>query len=66
MTKHATGTFEVKMTPRAAEENVGDPTVGRMSLDKTFSGDIEGTSKGQMLAVRSEVEAQPVMSRWNA
>ena len=56
VTKHATGTFEVKMAPQPAEEKVGDPTVGRMSLDKTFCGDIEGTSKGQMLAVRSEVE----------
>ncbi len=54
MTKHAKGTFEVKMTPQS-DEGVGDPTVGRMSLAKTFSGDIVGTSTGQMLAVRSDV-----------
>ena len=52
---HASGTFEVKMTPQAPDEN-GEPTVGRMSLDKQFHGDLEGTSKGQMLAVRSDVE----------
>jgi hypothetical protein len=27
-----------------------------MALDKQFHGDLEGTSKGQMLAVRSDVE----------
>jgi hypothetical protein len=47
---HATGTFEVKMKPQT-DENVGDPTVGRMSIDKQFHGDLEATSKGQMLAV---------------
>ncbi|HLF83174.1 MAG TPA: DUF3224 domain-containing protein [Blastocatellia bacterium] len=55
MTKHASGTFEVKMSPQAPEDNVGDPTVGRMSLDKQFNGDIEAASKGQMLAVSSDV-----------
>src|ERR1700693_2730983 len=51
----ATGTFEVKIKPQT-DENVGDPTVGRMSLDKQFHGDLEATSKGQMLAVQSEVK----------
>lgn len=56
MTKHASGTFEVKMTPQAPEDNVGDPTVGRMSLDKQFHGDLEATSKGQMLAAGTDVK----------
>ena len=55
MTRHASGTFEVNMNPQSPEEDVGDPTVGRMALDKQFHGDIEGTSKGQMLAVSSDV-----------
>jgi len=53
---HASGTFEVKVVPQAAEEKVGDPTVGRMSIDKQFHGDLEGTSKGQMLAAMTEVQ----------
>jgi hypothetical protein len=53
-TKLAKGTFEVKITPQPAEENVGDPTIGRLSMDKTFSGDIVGTSKGQMLGISTE------------
>jgi hypothetical protein len=56
VTQHASGTFEVKMSPQAPEANVGDPTVGRLGLDKQFHGDLEAVSKGQMLAVRTEVE----------
>lgn len=43
---HATGTFEVKVTP----EQSSDPAFGRMSLDKQFHGALQGTSKGEMLA----------------
>jgi hypothetical protein len=52
----AKGTFDVKVTPLAAEDNIGDPTIGRLSLDKTWSGDLSGTSKGQMLGSQSETE----------
>ena len=54
MTKHAKGTFEVKLTPQAAEG--GDASVGRMTIDKQFHGDLDGTSKGQMLAVGTAVK----------
>jgi hypothetical protein len=49
MTKHASGEFEVKMSPQK-DEGIGDPTVGRMSIVKTYHGDLEGTGLGQMLA----------------
>ena len=49
MTSTASGTFEVKMNPQV-DDQVGDPTVGRMALDKQYHGDLEATSKGQMLA----------------
>ena len=55
MANHASGSFEVKMSPQA-DDNAGDPTVGRMSLDKQFQGDLEGRSKGQMLAVSTGVQ----------
>ena len=48
----ATGTFEVKIKPQTDE----DPSVGRMTLDKQFHGDLEASSKGQMLAVQGEVK----------
>jgi hypothetical protein len=52
----ANGTFEVKMAPQPAEEAVGDPSIGRMGLDKQYRGDLEASSKGQMLAMRTGVE----------
>lgn len=56
MTSHASGTFDVKMTPQTAADKVEDKAVGRYSLDKTFHGDLVGTSKGEMLAVGTAVE----------
>lgn len=53
-TMKATGTFEVKSTPVAAEDKVGDPLIGRLALDKQFSGALTGTSKGQMLGFQGE------------
>jgi len=48
VTLRATGTFEVKLTPQP-----DDSPVGRMIIDKKFHGDLEATSKGQMLAYTS-------------
>ena len=56
MPQVAKGTFEVKVMPVPAEKNIGDPLIGRYSLDKTFAGDIVGTSKGQMLASGNETD----------
>ena len=42
------------MNPQV-DDKVGDPTVGRMSLDKQFHGDLEAISKGQMLATMTDV-----------
>ena len=47
---HATGTFEVKMTPQPSDDKGGDATMARMSGEKQFHGDLEGTSKVQMLS----------------
>jgi len=55
MTMHASGTFEVKMTPQPAQDGIGDPGIGRMALDKQFHGDLDATSKGQMLAAGTDV-----------
>lgn len=53
MTKHASGEFDVTMNLQVDEK--GEPTIGRMSLDKQFRGDLEAVSKGQMLAVMTDV-----------
>ena len=50
MTEHvANGTFDVALTPVEA----ADAPVGSMMIAKTFHGDIEGISTGQMLAIRT-------------
>src|SRR5438046_1462006 len=46
MTTHASGTFEVKLTPQ--DDKSEDATLGRMTIDKQFHGDLQATSKGQM------------------
>jgi hypothetical protein len=50
--RQAKGAFDVKMAPQA--DNIAD--VGRMTLDKTFHGDLEATSIGQMVAVRTPTD----------
>ena len=53
MTAIAKGPFDVRLTPQGTG---ADPTaVGRMSLDKTFHGDLDASSAGEMLAVRTAV-----------
>lgn len=56
MTTHASGTFAVKMTPHPAAAEAGQAAVEKFSLDKQFHGDLEGTSKGEMLAVSTAVQ----------
>jgi hypothetical protein len=41
------------MSPQAPDD--GDGGVGRMLIDKRFEGDLEGASKGQMLAAGTSV-----------
>jgi len=52
MTNHATGTFEVKLVPQKPDnEESGKANISRMSGDKQFHGDLEGTSHVEMLSV---------------
>lgn len=56
MPTQATGTFEVKLLPLSSDDVPEDAHLGRMSIDKQFSGDLEGTSKGQMLTAMTSVK----------
>lgn len=56
MTVHASGTFEVKLTPQPADDYADGAALGRLSIDKQFRGDLEGTSRGQMLTGMSSVK----------
>lgn len=56
VTKHATGPFEVKLNPLATYENSEGSSLGRMSIDKHFHGDLEASSKGEMLSAMTDVK----------
>jgi Protein of unknown function (DUF3224) len=50
----ATGTFDVKLAPQT--DTAADPSLGRLSIDKVFHGDLDGTSRGQMLTAGTAVK----------
>ena len=50
----AVGSFEVKLMPQPAYAAGDDPRMGRLGIDKRFHGDIEATSKGEMLSASTE------------
>ena len=56
MPARATGPFDVKVTPQPADEYADGATLGRLTLDKSFHGDLEATSRGQMLTGMSSVK----------
>jgi len=56
MTTHASGTFEVKLNPQEQDDKSEDATLGRMSIDKQFHGDLKATGKGQMLTAGTAVK----------
>jgi hypothetical protein len=55
MATRASGTFEVKLNPLAMHCAVDGSMLGRMSIDRAFHGDLEGTSKGEMLTAGTSV-----------
>lgn len=53
----ATGEFEVKLQPLESYAKGGQGVgLGRMSIDKSFYGDLEATSQGEMLTAMTDVE----------
>jgi hypothetical protein len=53
VSKHASGTFDVKITPQTLSDGAAGPSLGRMSIDKQYHGDLEATGKGEMLTAMS-------------
>ncbi len=54
MTYHASGPFEVKLTPQSPEAE--NTALGRMTIDKQFHGELEAVSQGQMLSVMTSTK----------
>lgn len=52
MEQVAEGSFDVQLTPGSVPE----PSIGAMTISKTYHGPLEATGSGQMLAIRSPVD----------
>jgi Protein of unknown function (DUF3224) len=52
----AAGTFEVKINPLAPYNATVGAKLARMSIDKQFRGDLEATSKGEMLSAGTDTK----------
>ena len=56
MTTRASGSFDVTLAPLTLDDKAADATLGRMSIIKKFLGDLEATSKGEMLSAMTAVK----------
>ena len=51
-----TGNFDVQLTPQPATVGIESAKLGRQTLNKTFHGDLNATSLGEMLAAMTDVK----------
>jgi hypothetical protein len=56
MSTIAKGTFEVEMKPQSDAAVQNGVSLGRMSLDKTFEGDLVATGRGEMLTALTPIK----------
>ena len=56
MSQTIKGAFDVTLAPQSLVFGQELPGLGRMSIDKQFHGDLEATSKGEMLSAMSAVK----------
>jgi hypothetical protein len=54
MTQRATGSFDVKIIPHGSADTTDSVALARMSIDKQFHGDLQATSKGEMVTAGIE------------
>jgi len=53
---HAAGPFDVTVTPQGQPEVRDGVTTGRMSIDKRYHGELEGSGIGEMLSAMTTTE----------
>jgi hypothetical protein len=56
MSFQAKGTFEVSLTAQSLADAAANEKLGRMAIDKRFSGDLIGNSKGEMLSAMTDTK----------
>jgi hypothetical protein len=59
MTTRAAGAFDVKASPLTTYADTPGSMLGRFSIDKQFRGDLEATSKGEMLSAGIAIIVAP-------
>ncbi|MDN3378602.1 MULTISPECIES: DUF3224 domain-containing protein [unclassified Pseudoalteromonas] len=56
-TTHITGEFSVKLNPiEGYAKGIDGVNLGRMSIDKTFTGELDATSTGEMLSAMTTTQ----------
>ena len=53
---HISGSFEVKLTQQTAPEEIASANLGRMTINKRFTGELEAHSLGEMLATGTAIQ----------
>lgn len=56
MATQISGTFDVQLTPQTLFDTSADALLGRLSIDKRFHGELDATSKGEMLSAGTGVK----------
>jgi hypothetical protein len=56
MSLRARGSFHVQLKPLEPYNDAPEAMLARLSIDKQFHGDLEATSKGEMLSAGTAVE----------
>ena len=56
MKQTANGPFDIQLAPQPLSSVAESTGLGRLALDKTFHGDLQATSQGEMLSFRSSVQ----------
>lgn len=54
--RRATGSFDVQLAPLTPYVQEAGSMLGRLSIDKQFHGDLEATSRGEMLSAGTAVK----------
>lgn len=56
MSTRAIGTYDVKLLPQPLSDPDPAPTLARLSIDKHFHGDLDASSRGEMLSAGTAVK----------
>lgn len=62
VTTHASGEFEVKLAPLPTHETAEGALLARLSIDKQFRGDLDATSRGEMLSAGTATKGSAAYS----